>query len=502
MDWIISFLTIKTLLVGLLAGLLVKWITDRRKYKLPPGPTPLPIVGNMLQIRTEMMHDQLLEWSKKFGPVISVYFGPTLIVVVNDIESIMDVSQGADFAGRYLTPSLDDVSDGGKNIIYGPYGHLWKLEKRIAKKALRNLLLGKALEERIHKAINLVCQELKNVESPINPTRYIDLMMGNILIGACFGGAHTLTDPEVDRLLDLEDEAIRLGVFVGSGILEDLIPGLQYVVETSNMKWLKNTCKEIKAMFLPKLREHENSFDPNNMRDLTDFLLMARKEAENSMEDDDENKLTDIHLYQTLKDVFFAGIDTTRHTLGFAILHMVAYPDIQAKVQEELDRVVDPLDLPRLSHRPDLCYTEAVIRESMRLSTVVPLGIPHTTRCDTKLNGYDVPGNTLIFINHWALHYDPNVWKDPHNFIPERFLDTDGKLAPIPEHWFPFGTGKRVCLGESVAKPELLLLFAALMQKFRWKIPVGKKVDLAPSGSLLGMPSIHSKPHELLVENR
>ena len=454
----------------------------------------------MLQFKTEMMHEQIFEWSKKFGPVISVYFGPSLVVVVNDIQTSMDVTvrKGMDFGGRVCTPLLSVLSDGRSDIVFQDYGPLWKLHKKLSTTALRHFLLGNALEERIHLAINLLSDELNSAGTPVNPKRYIDLMMGNILIGVCFGGAHKLMDPEVQRLVDIDDEA-GYHLFDGWSLLQDRIPGLHSVWETSNMKWVKSIMKELKDLFMLKIREHQNTIDMDHVRDFTDSLIIARAEAEADMQADYEDKLTDKHIFNILKNIFYAGIETTRYTLQYAILHMVAYPDIQSKVQEEIDQIVGPHDLPKLIHRPDLGYTEAVLRESMRLSSVLPTGVNHKTLCDTSVGGYDVPSNTMVLVNHWALHYDPKVWKNVDHFIPERFLDMNGKLGPTPDNWFPFSAGERGCLGETVAKPELLLLFAALMQRFKWRIPTGRQVDLAPNGN---MYSLYPKPQELLIEKR
>ena len=110
-----------------------------------------------------------------------------------------------------------------------------------------------------------------------------------------------------------------------------------------------------------------------------------------------------------------------------------------------------------------------------------------------------MPRDTMILVNHWALHYDPSIWKDVDTFTPERFLDGNGKLGPKPENWFPFSAGKRVCLGEAIAKPELLLLFTALMHRFKWNIPEGSKVDLSPNGNVT---FLYPKPHTLSVERR
>ena len=161
---------------------------------------------------------------------------------------------------------------------------------------------------------------------------------------------------------------------------------------------------------------------------------------------------------------------------------MAAYPEIQAKVQEEVDNVVSSRELPKLCHRSQLSYTEAVLYECMRLAPIAPTAIPHRTTRDNSVAGYDVPKDTMVIINIWALHHDATAWDNVDKFIPERFLNADGKMGPKPDSWLPFSAGRRVCLGETVAKPELHLIFAALMQQFSWRAPNGVNIDLTPQG--------------------
>ena len=113
--------------------------------------------------------------------------------------------------------------------------------------------------------------------------------------------------------------------------------------------------------------------------------------------------------------------------------------------------------------------------------------------------GYDIPKNTAVIINHWALHNDPRKWENHDQFIPERYLDRDGKLGPKPDNWLPFSAGRRVCLGEMVAKPELHLIFASLMQRFRWRLPDGEKGDVTAAGNMF---ALFPKPHLLIADDR
>lgn len=492
--------TANFLLVGLTTCLFVYWAINKIKYNLPPGPVAIPLVGNLLQFKNNFLHEQFYEWSRKYGPVISVYLGPTYNVVLNDIDSVTEalVKKGGDFANRMSIPSVRVFTDGEKDIAFGQYDPRWKLHRKIASKALRHYMLGQALEERVHDAVEVVFEELIKQKEPFDPVDYINSIVGNILIGLCFGGKYKHNDPELSKLMRLDDAMKKL--FNGTGILEDLIPGLGYVWETEKMRQMKRISKEMVHDFIEKkFEEHKRTFNKDNIRDFTDTLILARQEAEEDPSETDVDKLSDIYLIQTISDIFFAGIDTSRLTLRFALLHMAAYPDIQAKVQEEIDRVVGFDELPGMSHRSDLAYTEAVLHESMRLASVVPTGIVHKTVRDTSVGGYRIPKDTNVIINHWALHNDSNKWDNVKEFRPERYLDRNGKMGPKPESWLPFSAGRRVCLGEMVAKPELHLIFACLMQKLQWKVPNGLKADLSPTGNMF---ALLPKPQNLVIVER
>ncbi len=122
---------------------------------------------------------------------------------------------------------------------------------------------------------------------------------------------------------------------------------------------------------------------------------------------------------------------------------MMVYHDIQDKVQQELDTVIGGNRLPEWKDRQGLPYTEAVFLEIQRIRTVLPLGVPHEASQDTKLNGYDIPKGSLVFANIWAAHNDPEVWSEPDQFKPERFLNENGKLQHR-EELIPFSIGMYV----------------------------------------------------------
>ncbi|XP_072020639.1 cytochrome P450 2U1-like isoform X1 [Amphiura filiformis] len=184
-------------------------------------------------------------------------------------------------------------------------------------------------------------------------------------------------------------------------------------------------------------------------------------------------------LYQTVSQLFSAGSETTVTSLRWSLLYMMAYPEIQSRIQNEIDCVVGRDRLPRVGDA--LPLTEATIMEVQRYSSIAPLGVPHVATEHTTLQGRNIPKGTLLFCNIWAVHHDPDVWTNPDQFRPERFLSEDGKVYQ-PKEYIPFSTGHRKCLGEHLAKMELFIIFSHLLHQFTFKSP--PDVELSMDGTL------------------
>ncbi|XP_060068573.1 steroid 17-alpha-hydroxylase/17,20 lyase-like [Ylistrum balloti] len=495
-----KYVTPTSALVGLGAGLTVYWLIKRNKYKLPPGPTPLPLLGNYSLLGTKDLQEHLAELSKTYGPVITVYMGTIPMVIVNTIEAATEalVKSKADFANRPEFPTGDILSDGGKDIALAQYTPTWKLHRKIAGSALRTYLKGKRLEDAIHGSL---VQGIKMFEDtkgePFVPHSHIDLCVMNIICGLCFQKVYNFDNPAFKHWLDLQNELLTT---FGNGFIEDLFPILAKIWPSKRFTKAVTIAQELYQNLEKEFKEHQKSFDEGNIRDFADALILARLEAEN--EDDTEllSQLTDVHLKQTLGDIFFAGLDTSRLTLQWFLLYIAANTEIQKKAQMEIDNAVGRDRLPGLDDRNAMPYTEATLHETMRIATVAPVGVPHAARVDSKLGGYDIPKGTTIMVNQWALHYDTRHWKDPKKFDPERFLDSDGNLGPKPVSWLPFSAGRRVCLGESVAKAELHVICAILLHQFDIMLPPGVAPDFTPDISGLG--GYTANQYKIVVKKR
>jgi len=216
--------------------------------------------------------------------------------------------------------------------------------------------------------------------------------------------------------------------------------------------------------------EHKATYSDDHTRDFIDIYLKEMKKREKTGE---ISSFSDEQLAVTGTDVLFPGATTMSTTLNFALTFLLSYPEVQNKMQQELDKVVGRDRLPTLDDRASLPYNEAFLREVMRKQTLVPLSVVHRATEDTELNGYFIPKDTAMVVNLWSFHSDPNFWGDPEVFRPERFLDEKGQLLK-KDYSLPFGAGKRLCAGETFARQTMFLILSALIQNFTVKGAPGK----------------------------
>lgn len=235
---------------------------------------------------------------------------------------------------------------------------------------------------------------------------------------------------------------------------------------------IKKAVQERDVILEQKYHEHCQTYQEDVTRDLTDALIKATKTAHEDQNATAPLPLTKDNVIVTMSDIFSAGIETMSTCVLWAIIYMVRNPDVQKKVQEELDYIVGRERMPELQDRDNLPYTEATLAEVLRYSSPVPLLFPHSTTVDTYLKGYFIPKGTVVLFNAWAIHNDADKWSNPEQFDPTRFLDKEGKfIPPATLSYLPFSAGRRVCLAETLAKIELYLFVTHLLHRFQFTVP-------------------------------
>ncbi|ESO84646.1 hypothetical protein LOTGIDRAFT_196500 [Lottia gigantea] len=478
-------ITSQALIVGLTIGM-ISYRFIGKKYKLPPGPWGPPFFGNLWSFRSESLFRLLCKWKVKYGPIITVHFGPVKCVTLNSTEVVREalIKKDIDFAGRLKTHTFERLTNGYKDIVFGDFGTEWKVLRKVALQGMRQFASGEKLGEKLHESGSKVFKLMREKEGEVlDIEKHITLFIVNFIYGLCFHKSFEIDDKEFLYILQL---FTKISAEFGNGLWEDIIPLLRYYPTKKYIR-IMDAFDYLNDLLIKEHENHKKSFSTDDMKDLTDYLINARNEA--IAEDPAvEQMITDQHIVETLKDIFTAGVDTTRQTLTWTIYLLVQHPEIQKKAQEEIDQVLDAGQQPSISDKERLPYTEAVLHESMRFMPVVPLGVPHSTLCDTTLGEYDIPKGTMVMVNHYALHMDKDVWGDPEVFRPERLLDEDGSLAPKPMSWLPFSCGRRNCLGETIARPEMLLVLAMLLRNFSFSCAEGKIMNMTPLESTISLP--------------
>ncbi|XP_033641225.1 cytochrome P450 2J6-like [Asterias rubens] len=475
MVYLLWFLDIRTLILGILVVLFLMWLRYKPR-NLPPGPWGLPILGSIpaivLAVRRGVQPHQIFdEYAQKYGPVFRVRMFTTTVVVLNDFPSIKAAFQNPRLNDRphmLLTEALK--SDG----VVMASGEPWVQLRSFCLTVLRSLGVGKSsFEEQIAVEGQALLTEIASYkERPFNPKPQLSNAVLNVICAVVFSQRYDYADREIRELID---GLLSIVKQLGAGGALNFFPGLRHLPYSGMDKVLGNYDKVVQ--FLTKqIDAHRATLDAENMRDFTDVYLKEIQQNYGSNGTDVGSPLTarshlsEGNLVGTIGNLLIAGSVTTSATLQWGLLYMMVYQEVQKRVQAEIDTVVGRNRLPRLADKPNLNYTQAVIWEIQRLGSVAPLGVSHAAGADTQLNGMDIPKDALLVANLWAVFRDPKLWPEPGQFKPERFLDCEGK-AVKPEELIPFSTGRRSCIGEFLAKMELYIFFSYFMHQFEVRKP-------------------------------
>ncbi|XP_066264684.1 cytochrome P450 2U1-like [Branchiostoma lanceolatum] len=472
---LLANLTLQSALVLVLAFLTTYWLlgAGSRQKNLPPGPRGLPLLGNLLSFRPSHLLSNLAAWRQQYGDVFCVRIANKLVVVLNGHKAIQDalVKQPEVFSDR---PPMSEVHFKDAGIVMARYGEDWKVKRRIGLTALRQFGMGKrSLEGKITEEARSLCDVLAEKNgTATDMSLLLSNGVSNVICVMSFGERFEYNDMEFQRLMRLISV---IAGNAGSSIAKS-IPFLRKLpFVRKELEKVDRNDKELVDFIKAKINENKETFDPADIRDIIDVYLM---ETQHQTPDEADRTISEIGMINTVRDLFIAGAETTATTLKWGLLYLARHLEVQRKVQDEIDREFGASP-PTFSQRGKLPYTEATIMEIQRIRPIVPL-FPHTTSAATVLRGFDIPANTFVIPNLWSAMTDPEVTPDPETFNPDRFLDEDGSLVR-PEWLIPFSLGRRQCLGEQLAKMELFIFLATLLQHFTFKLPDG-----APAPSMEG----------------
>ncbi|XP_030075852.1 cytochrome P450 2G1 [Microcaecilia unicolor] len=432
---------------------------------------------------------------KKYGPVFTIYMGLRRVVVICGYDAVKEalITRSEDFSERGDLPSFDKVFR--KHGVAFSNGETWKQLRRFTLSTLRDFGFGKrSIENRVQEEAKCLVEEFrKKKEMPFDPTFFFSQATSNVICSIVFGNRFDYEDKEFLTLLQMINESFQLSssfwgqMYTSYTNIMDYLPGPHNKI----FQCLQNLADFIKE----KVKQNQETLDPDNLRDFIDCFLIK-------MQQEKQNPVSEFHMLNlifTTLSLFFGGTETTSTTLRYGFLILLKHPQITEKIQKEIDLVIGQNRDPSMEDRKKMPYTDAVVHEIQRFSDLLPLGVPHTVAQDTQFRGYTIPKNTDVYPMLTSVLWDPKHFKDPKTFNPGNFLDENGDFKKN-DAFMPFSAGKRICLGEGLARTELFLLLTNILQNFTLKTTKDPKdIDISPLfGALGNLP----RPYELCLVPR
>ncbi|KYM98059.1 hypothetical protein ALC62_11405 [Cyphomyrmex costatus] len=447
--------------------LLLLYLNCQKPKGYPPGPRWWPILGCALEIarirqETGYLFKTCSTLCKKYGPVVGLKIGQDRIVIVNDIESIRAMLTNKDCDGRPNGPFFKARTWGVTLGLLVVDDKLWVEQRRFVIRHLRDFGFGRT------SMVTIIEDEAKVSQTTgmiISMHDAFGVTVLNTLWRMMAGRRYDPGDKELTHLQQILTKLLNEIDMIGAPFSQ--FPLLRFIApEMSGYKAFVETHQELWAFLKDELYNHKNTFLSNAPRDLMDVYLNVLNSKDCS------DTFSESQLLAICVDLFIAGSETTSKALGFGFLNLILNPQIQRKAHEEIDRVTGRKRFPTLDDKPKMPYVEAIVLESMRVFVGRTLSVPHRALKDTSIVGHKIPKDTMLVVNFNRILMDES-WDDPEDFRPERFLDNNGNII-TPEKYFPFGIGRHRCMGETLARSNIFIITATLLQTFNFSVVPGE----------------------------
>ncbi|XP_073955246.1 probable cytochrome P450 305a1 isoform X2 [Choristoneura fumiferana] len=409
--------------------------------------------------------------------VLGLKLGSDLVVVVYGDRNIRQVFIDTEFEGRPDSFFIKLRCFGKRMGITSADGPLWSLHRQFTVKHLKNVGFGKtAMEKEIQYEMNRIVDYISSSNKPITPKNIFASSVMNVLWKYVAG--ESIAKDRLTLLLDLL--SARSKAFSMAGGWLNQFPWCRFIFpEASGYTLIRRINKQLADIIEEAIENHKNKATNN------DFIYSYLEHMK-----DNKDTFTEEQLKVICLDLFIAGSQTTSNLLEFAILTALRNQHIQEKIYEEITRIIGD-STPCWTDSHKLVYTSAFLLEVQRYYTIVPLAGPRRVLSDTVIGGYSIPKETTILLAVGDLNFDPNLYDDPHEFKPERFINEQGALKNA-EHVYTFGLGRRRCPGDSLARSFIFLTFVGILQKFKIQCVNGLLPSDEPVIGLIAAPRPYS----------
>ncbi|XP_025796600.1 cytochrome P450 71A1-like isoform X2 [Panicum hallii] len=450
-----------------------------RKYDLPPGPRPWPVIGN-LDLIGPLPHHSARDLSARHGPLVSLRLGSFHAVVASSPDmarfflrtrDLAFVDRPRTAAGRYTTYNCS-------GLFYSPYGAYWRQGRKLWQAELFNARRLASLEhvrgeEEVHRrwgwlAVHAGGVQVADRRALLSQRR------------AQHRGRDTVAQLPGPAGVRQEDEEVGQDVRSVPGARA----GRAQRAAAARGRGVRCQGHGGRAARARRRPQPRGPHPPGWCQGVhsTGYCNCQWRTCSRT------------------QDLIGGGTDTSAVTVEWAMSELLRNPEVLAKATEELDRVIGRDRLVAEEDIPNLPYMEAVVKETMRLHPVAPLLTPRLCREDVSVGGYDVPAGTRVLINIWAIGRDPAVWEAPMAFRPERFVGSGVDVKGQDLELLPFGSGRRMCPGIGLGLKMVHMILANLLHAFAWRLPDGVAAEDLSMEETFGLTVPRRVPLEAVAE--
>ncbi|KAJ0715865.1 7-ethoxycoumarin O-deethylase [Helianthus annuus] len=472
----------------LLLSYILIWVLGVGKPKnLPPGPTRLPIIGN-LHLLGALPHQSLAKLAKIHGPIMSLQLGQITTLVISSATAAEEVLKKQDlaFSTRNVPDAVRAYNHDRHSISFLHVCTEWRTLRRIVSS---NIFSNSSLEAKQH-------LRSKKVEELIAYCRKAALSNENVHIGrAAFRTSlnllsntifsKDLTDPYEDSGKEFREVISNIMVDSAKTNLVDLFPVLKKIDPQGIKRGMARHFSKVLGIF-DQLIEERMRTGRFEQGDVLDACL--------KMMQDNPDEFNHTNIKDLFLDLFVAGTDTTSITIEWAMTELLRNPHIMTKAKEELEKVIGKGSIVKEDDVLRLPYLSCIVKEVLRLHPPSPLLLPRKVVTQVELSGYTIPAGTQVFVNAWAIARDPTVWDDSLEFKPQRFLESGLDVRGHDFDLIPFGAGRRICPGLPLATRMVPIMLGSLLNNFDWKIDTKVPYDVLDMTEKNGTTISKAKP--------
>ncbi|KAM4085748.1 hypothetical protein ACJW30_10G050500 [Castanea mollissima] len=414
-------------------------------HPLPPGPRGVPLFGNLLSLDPEL-HSYFAGLAQIYGPIYKLRLGSKLGIVVTSPSMARQVLKDQDvtFANRDPTEAGRAATYGGSDIAWTSYGPEWRMLRKVCVlKLLRNTTLDSVY--------TLRQKQVRETVGYLYSRMFLTVL--NAITNMLWGG--TVEGEERSRVgAEFREVMSKMMEISVKPNISDFYPGLARFDLQGIKRQMDGLARRFDQIFDAIIDQRlkideEGGSKGKDSKDFLSFLLKLKDEG------DSKTPLNMTKVKALLLDMVVGGTDTSSNTIEFSMAEIINNPEF---------------------HIHNLPYLHAVMKETLRLHPALPFLVPH---CPSEciVGGYTIPKGSQVFVNVWAIQRDPSIWKNPLNFDPERFLNSKWDYSGSDFNYFPFGSGRRICVGVAMAERMVMYSLATLLHSFDWKLPQGEELD-------------------------